>query len=67
MEALQQTSLNLRDAGLENIRNFCRENKCENEFNELVATRKPANLFSVIDDVYRNAEADKNKDDAEMA
>ena len=40
---------------------------CENEFNELVDTRKPANLFSVIDDVYRNAEADKNKDDAEMA
>ena len=40
---------------------------CENEFIEPVVTRKLANLFSVIDDVYCNAEADKNKDDAEIA
>ena len=35
METLQQTSLNLRDAGIDNIKKFCIENKCENEFNEI--------------------------------
>lgn len=33
MQTLQQTSFNLRNAGIENIKNYCKKNNCESEFN----------------------------------
>lgn len=35
MKTLQQTSLNLRNAGIENIKNYCKKNNCESEFNTI--------------------------------
>jgi hypothetical protein len=32
MKTLQKTSFDLRDAGIDNIKKYCKENNCENDF-----------------------------------
>jgi len=32
METLQSTSIRFRDAGIENIKKYCKDNNCEEEF-----------------------------------
>jgi hypothetical protein len=35
METLQQTSLNLRNAAIQNITDYCNKNNCPEQFNEI--------------------------------
>jgi len=37
MQTLQQTSFNLRNAGIENITNYCKKNNCESDFSIIKA------------------------------
>lgn len=53
METLQSTALRLRDAAIENINKYCKDNKCEEEFddikNHLMTKSDPFNIKLPVD------------------